>query len=172
MLVLCVCEQKFTREAPKGDLGVLIQPLLEHCSSEKMNTWLGEMKTNYVLPFSTPAFLSIDYHCTASFLCFSQLTTNCIFLNCFPYVSRLISYLPASHCVFFSIHYEIQLAETWNWPHIGDPSKCKIHHLYFYVNIILSSNSDAFAQCKLCPYVILHSNSQRVLIKKSYSVIT
>lgn len=35
------CEQKFTREAPKEDLDVLIQPLLEHCSSEKMNTWLG-----------------------------------------------------------------------------------------------------------------------------------
>ncbi|XP_074470409.1 gamma-aminobutyric acid type B receptor subunit 1 isoform X1 [Sebastes fasciatus] len=33
--------EKFTREAPKGDLDVLIQPLLEHCSSEKMNTWLG-----------------------------------------------------------------------------------------------------------------------------------
>uniref|UniRef100_A0A8K9XQB6 Gamma-aminobutyric acid (GABA) B receptor, 1b n=1 Tax=Oncorhynchus mykiss TaxID=8022 RepID=A0A8K9XQB6_ONCMY len=29
------------REAPKGDLDVLIQPLLEHCSSDKMNTWLG-----------------------------------------------------------------------------------------------------------------------------------
>lgn len=35
------CEQKFTKEAPKEDLDVLIQPLLEHCSSEKMNTWLG-----------------------------------------------------------------------------------------------------------------------------------
>lgn len=34
-------EQKFTKEAPKEDLDVLIQPLLEHCSSEKMNTWLG-----------------------------------------------------------------------------------------------------------------------------------
>lgn len=34
-------EQKFTREAPKEDLDVLIEPLLEHCSSEKMNTWLG-----------------------------------------------------------------------------------------------------------------------------------
>ncbi|XP_077937408.1 gamma-aminobutyric acid type B receptor subunit 1 isoform X2 [Gasterosteus aculeatus] len=33
--------KKFTKEAPKGDLDVLIQPLLEHCSSEKMNTWLG-----------------------------------------------------------------------------------------------------------------------------------
>ncbi|GAA6066602.1 gamma-aminobutyric acid type B receptor subunit 1, partial [Tachysurus ichikawai] len=32
---------KFTREAPKEDLDVLIEPLLEHCSSEKMNTWLG-----------------------------------------------------------------------------------------------------------------------------------
>ncbi|KTF71796.1 hypothetical protein cypCar_00029600, partial [Cyprinus carpio] len=35
-------EQKFTKEAPKEDLDVLIQPLLEHCSSEKMNTWLGK----------------------------------------------------------------------------------------------------------------------------------
>ncbi|XP_077447086.1 gamma-aminobutyric acid type B receptor subunit 1 isoform X4 [Stigmatopora argus] len=34
-------KKKFTREAPKGDLDVLIQPILEHCSSEKMNTWLG-----------------------------------------------------------------------------------------------------------------------------------
>ncbi|XP_023658348.1 gamma-aminobutyric acid type B receptor subunit 1 isoform X3 [Paramormyrops kingsleyae] len=33
--------EKFTKEAPKGDLDVLIQPLLEHCNSEKMNTWLG-----------------------------------------------------------------------------------------------------------------------------------
>ncbi|KAI2656381.1 Gamma-aminobutyric acid type B receptor subunit 1 [Labeo rohita] len=33
--------EKFTKEAPKEDLDVLIQPLLEHCSSEKMNTWLG-----------------------------------------------------------------------------------------------------------------------------------
>uniref|UniRef100_A0A672G0G1 Gamma-aminobutyric acid type B receptor subunit 1 n=1 Tax=Salarias fasciatus TaxID=181472 RepID=A0A672G0G1_SALFA len=32
---------EFTREAPKEDLDVLIQPLLEHCSSQKMNTWLG-----------------------------------------------------------------------------------------------------------------------------------
>uniref|UniRef100_A0A665VAN5 Gamma-aminobutyric acid (GABA) B receptor, 1b n=1 Tax=Echeneis naucrates TaxID=173247 RepID=A0A665VAN5_ECHNA len=38
---LHVTVEKFTREAPKGDLDVLIQPLLEHCSSEKMNTWLG-----------------------------------------------------------------------------------------------------------------------------------
>lgn len=34
-------EQKFTKEDPKGDLDFLIQPVLEHCSSEKMNTWLG-----------------------------------------------------------------------------------------------------------------------------------
>ena len=40
--MLYVHMQKFTREAPKGDLDVLIQPLLEHCSSEKMNTWLGK----------------------------------------------------------------------------------------------------------------------------------
>nr|XP_040043792.1 gamma-aminobutyric acid type B receptor subunit 1 isoform X2 [Gasterosteus aculeatus aculeatus] len=38
---LHVTVEKFTKEAPKGDLDVLIQPLLEHCSSEKMNTWLG-----------------------------------------------------------------------------------------------------------------------------------
>ncbi|GAA6102951.1 gamma-aminobutyric acid type B receptor subunit 1-like isoform X3 [Tachysurus ichikawai] len=35
-----VC-QTFTKEDPKGDLDFLIQPVLEHCSSEKMNTWLG-----------------------------------------------------------------------------------------------------------------------------------
>uniref|UniRef100_A0A671V889 Gamma-aminobutyric acid type B receptor subunit 1 n=1 Tax=Sparus aurata TaxID=8175 RepID=A0A671V889_SPAAU len=39
---LHITVEKFTREAPKGDLDVLIQPLLEHCSSEKMNTWLGK----------------------------------------------------------------------------------------------------------------------------------
>ncbi|XP_047017147.1 gamma-aminobutyric acid type B receptor subunit 1 isoform X2 [Ictalurus punctatus] len=33
--------EKFTKEDPKGDLDFLIQPVLEHCSSEKMNTWLG-----------------------------------------------------------------------------------------------------------------------------------
>ncbi|XP_044027331.1 gamma-aminobutyric acid type B receptor subunit 1 isoform X1 [Siniperca chuatsi] len=38
---LHITVEKFTREAPKGDLDVLIQPLLEHCSSEKLNTWLG-----------------------------------------------------------------------------------------------------------------------------------
>uniref|UniRef100_A0A3P9L938 Gamma-aminobutyric acid (GABA) B receptor, 1b n=1 Tax=Oryzias latipes TaxID=8090 RepID=A0A3P9L938_ORYLA len=38
---LHVTVEKFTREAPKEDLDVLIQPLLEHCSSEKMTTWLG-----------------------------------------------------------------------------------------------------------------------------------
>ncbi|XP_008279515.1 gamma-aminobutyric acid type B receptor subunit 1 [Stegastes partitus] len=38
---LHITVEKFTREAPKGDLDVLIQPLLEHCSSAKMNTWLG-----------------------------------------------------------------------------------------------------------------------------------
>ncbi|XP_061811989.1 gamma-aminobutyric acid type B receptor subunit 1 isoform X2 [Nerophis lumbriciformis] len=38
---LHITVEKFTREAPKVDSDVLIQPLLEHCSSEKMNTWLG-----------------------------------------------------------------------------------------------------------------------------------
>uniref|UniRef100_A0AAY4DIS0 Gamma-aminobutyric acid type B receptor subunit 1 n=1 Tax=Denticeps clupeoides TaxID=299321 RepID=A0AAY4DIS0_9TELE len=38
---LHITVEKFTKEAPKGDLDVLIEPLLEHCSSEKMNTWLG-----------------------------------------------------------------------------------------------------------------------------------
>ncbi|KAF3839512.1 hypothetical protein F7725_018229 [Dissostichus mawsoni] len=38
---LHITVEKFTREAPKEDLDVLIQPLLEHCSSEKMNMWLG-----------------------------------------------------------------------------------------------------------------------------------
>nr|XP_046272894.1 gamma-aminobutyric acid type B receptor subunit 1 [Scatophagus argus] len=38
---LHITVEKFRREAPKGDLDVLIQPLLEHCSSKKMNTWLG-----------------------------------------------------------------------------------------------------------------------------------
>lgn len=49
VVMFYVCEQKFTKEAPKGDLDVLIQPLLEHCSSEKMNTWLGEWNTNQIL---------------------------------------------------------------------------------------------------------------------------
>ncbi|XP_024921135.1 gamma-aminobutyric acid type B receptor subunit 1 isoform X2 [Cynoglossus semilaevis] len=38
---LHITVEKFTKETPKGDLDVLIQPLLEHCSSIKMNTWLG-----------------------------------------------------------------------------------------------------------------------------------
>ncbi|XP_068616656.1 gamma-aminobutyric acid type B receptor subunit 1 [Brachionichthys hirsutus] len=38
---LHITVEKFTKEAPKEDLDVLIQPLLEHCSSEEMNTWLG-----------------------------------------------------------------------------------------------------------------------------------
>ncbi|XP_026156220.1 gamma-aminobutyric acid type B receptor subunit 1 [Mastacembelus armatus] len=38
---LHITVEKFTKEAPKGDVDVLIQPLLEHCSSEKMSTWLG-----------------------------------------------------------------------------------------------------------------------------------
>lgn len=38
---LHITKEKFTKEAPKEDLDVLIQPLLEHCSSKKMNTWLG-----------------------------------------------------------------------------------------------------------------------------------
>ncbi|CAJ1062849.1 gamma-aminobutyric acid type B receptor subunit 1 [Xyrichtys novacula] len=38
---LHITVEKFTKEAPKEDKDVLIQPLLEHCSSEKMNTWLG-----------------------------------------------------------------------------------------------------------------------------------
>uniref|UniRef100_A0A3Q1HWC5 G-protein coupled receptors family 3 profile domain-containing protein n=1 Tax=Anabas testudineus TaxID=64144 RepID=A0A3Q1HWC5_ANATE len=38
---LHITVEKFTKEAPKEDLDVLIQPLLEHCNSEKMNTWLG-----------------------------------------------------------------------------------------------------------------------------------
>uniref|UniRef100_A0A8C7YB98 Gamma-aminobutyric acid (GABA) B receptor, 1a n=1 Tax=Oryzias sinensis TaxID=183150 RepID=A0A8C7YB98_9TELE len=37
---LHITVEKFTKEAPKKDLDVLVQPLLEHCSSEKMNTWL------------------------------------------------------------------------------------------------------------------------------------
>ncbi|XP_026573646.1 gamma-aminobutyric acid type B receptor subunit 1 isoform X1 [Pseudonaja textilis] len=33
--------EEFTKEEPKSDIDVLILPKLEHCSSEKMNTWLG-----------------------------------------------------------------------------------------------------------------------------------
>ncbi|KAG8540768.1 hypothetical protein GDO81_018612, partial [Engystomops pustulosus] len=33
--------EEFTKEEPRGDLDVLILPQLEHCSSVKMNTWLG-----------------------------------------------------------------------------------------------------------------------------------
>ncbi len=42
VLFLFLSEQKFTKEAPKGDVDQLIEPLLQHCSSEKMNTWLGK----------------------------------------------------------------------------------------------------------------------------------
>ncbi|XP_041091365.1 gamma-aminobutyric acid type B receptor subunit 1-like isoform X2 [Polyodon spathula] len=38
---LHITVEEFIKEAPKGDLDVLVQPLLEHCNSEKMNTWLG-----------------------------------------------------------------------------------------------------------------------------------
>uniref|UniRef100_A0AAY4EKQ7 Gamma-aminobutyric acid type B receptor subunit 1 n=1 Tax=Denticeps clupeoides TaxID=299321 RepID=A0AAY4EKQ7_9TELE len=38
---LLITIENFTTEAPKGDLDVLIQPQLKHCSSKKMNTWLG-----------------------------------------------------------------------------------------------------------------------------------
>uniref|UniRef100_A0A673HZT2 Gamma-aminobutyric acid type B receptor subunit 1-like n=1 Tax=Sinocyclocheilus rhinocerous TaxID=307959 RepID=A0A673HZT2_9TELE len=38
---LHITVEKFTKEAPKGDVDELIEPLLQHCSSEKMNTWLG-----------------------------------------------------------------------------------------------------------------------------------
>ena len=34
--------QEFTKEEPKSDMDVSILPQLEHCSSSKMNTWLGE----------------------------------------------------------------------------------------------------------------------------------
>ncbi|XP_016847283.1 gamma-aminobutyric acid type B receptor subunit 1 [Anolis carolinensis] len=33
--------EEFTKEDPKSDIDVQILPKLEHCSSEKMNTWLG-----------------------------------------------------------------------------------------------------------------------------------
>ncbi|XP_015269374.1 PREDICTED: gamma-aminobutyric acid type B receptor subunit 1 [Gekko japonicus] len=33
--------EEFTKEEPKSDIDVLILPQLEHCSSSKMNTWLG-----------------------------------------------------------------------------------------------------------------------------------
>ncbi|XP_027562952.1 gamma-aminobutyric acid type B receptor subunit 1-like, partial [Neopelma chrysocephalum] len=33
--------EEFTKEEPKTDLDVSILPQLEHCSSTKMNTWLG-----------------------------------------------------------------------------------------------------------------------------------
>lgn len=33
--------QEFTKEEPKTDTDVSILPQLEHCSSTKMNTWLG-----------------------------------------------------------------------------------------------------------------------------------
>ncbi|KAL7986276.1 hypothetical protein Chor_011442 [Crotalus horridus] len=33
--------EEFTKEEPKSDIDVLILPKLEHCSSERMNTWLG-----------------------------------------------------------------------------------------------------------------------------------
>lgn len=31
----------FAKEEPKEDIDVSILPQLEHCSSKKMNTWLG-----------------------------------------------------------------------------------------------------------------------------------
>lgn len=47
VLFLFLSEQKFTKEAPKGDVDQLIEPLLQHCSSEKMNTWLGKNHSGF-----------------------------------------------------------------------------------------------------------------------------
>uniref|UniRef100_A0A8C4DB43 Gamma-aminobutyric acid (GABA) B receptor, 1b n=1 Tax=Dicentrarchus labrax TaxID=13489 RepID=A0A8C4DB43_DICLA len=58
---LHITVEKFTREAPKGDLDVLIQPLLEHCSSEKMNTWLGEWNTKQIMYGLTYILCSVVY---------------------------------------------------------------------------------------------------------------
>lgn len=63
VLFLFLSEQKFTKEAPKGDVDQLIEPLLQHCSSEKMNTWLGKNLSGFDTVFvhiasSSDLFLS------------------------------------------------------------------------------------------------------------------
>lgn len=40
-LVVLFLLQTFAKEEPKEDIDVSILPQLEHCSSKKMNTWLG-----------------------------------------------------------------------------------------------------------------------------------
>uniref|UniRef100_A0AAY4ELB4 Gamma-aminobutyric acid type B receptor subunit 1 n=1 Tax=Denticeps clupeoides TaxID=299321 RepID=A0AAY4ELB4_9TELE len=55
---LLITIENFTTEAPKGDLDVLIQPQLKHCSSKKMNTWLALSPSSCSLSF----FPSIPYH--------------------------------------------------------------------------------------------------------------
>lgn len=60
VLFVQMCSQKFTREAPKEDLDVLIQPLLEHCSSEKMTTWLGEWISSQKGKIPHPCFEQTD----------------------------------------------------------------------------------------------------------------
>lgn len=39
--MLLFLHQTFAKEEPKEDIDVSILPQLEHCSSRKMNTWLG-----------------------------------------------------------------------------------------------------------------------------------
>uniref|UniRef100_A0A8C2JDS6 Gamma-aminobutyric acid (GABA) B receptor, 1a n=1 Tax=Cyprinus carpio TaxID=7962 RepID=A0A8C2JDS6_CYPCA len=58
---LHITVEKFTKEAPKEDLDVLIQPLLEHCSSEKMNTWLGKHLALTLPDFFSPVCVVYGY---------------------------------------------------------------------------------------------------------------
>uniref|UniRef100_A0A4W3GNX3 Uncharacterized protein n=1 Tax=Callorhinchus milii TaxID=7868 RepID=A0A4W3GNX3_CALMI len=46
--------EEFTKEVPEGDQDVLILPQLEHCSSNKMNTWLGMFSSSPPCPSPPP----------------------------------------------------------------------------------------------------------------------
>lgn len=86
--LLSLSEQTFTKEDPKGDLDFLIQPVLEHCSSEKMNTWLGTISfislISFPFLFHTSSFIFFIVVCNFMFLFHSPLFFLAYFLVSFP----------------------------------------------------------------------------------------
>lgn len=89
-------KQKFTKEVPKDDLDFLIQPILQHCSSEKMNTWLGTASLISLL--SLPLLFSFLFHISSFVFIF---LFSCVILFCVS--STLI--LSACFVVSFSSAY-------------------------------------------------------------------
>lgn len=87
VLFLFLSEQKFTKEAPKGDVDQLIEPLLQHCSSEKMNTWLGKIRSGFNWIFS---------HCNQLWFVFVRWKS--LQLHFIHFIS---SYIPWLYCAVF-----------------------------------------------------------------------